>query len=218
MRYLQSEDSKGSSADEASGSTDAGSRTGELGGRGRRSRGDGAVGGWGRDGGDRGAGGRRAGGGDLVGGGLSSRRSRGRRCLGGRRLGAAGLRGSRRFRGRGSAGARDADGNAGGGASVLNALDDLGLLVGGAGTLDAGSDRGEEGVGLLAVALEVGEFRAAVSAQCGQEALKLVSLEQVLEMLIVVTTYRALGEVSKLSRGNTGQSDEESGSEGLHLE
>jgi hypothetical protein len=34
----------------------------------------------------------------------------------------------------------------------------------------------------------------------------------------VEETYRALGKVSKLSRGNTGQSDEESGNEGLHLD
>lgn len=55
----------------------------------------------------------------------------------------------------------------------MYALDDLGLLVGGAGILHAGGDAREEGVGLLAVAFEVGELGAAVTGEGGEEALEL---------------------------------------------
>ena len=75
------------------------------------------------------------------------------------------------------------------------------MVGGGACALDTGLHSGEEAGALLAMALEVGEGRAAVAGEGSDEA-----------------SQGARRDVVKLSRGNTGQSNDGGDSEGLHGE
>lgn len=78
----------------------------------------------------------------------------------------------------------DADGHAGGRARVLDALDDLGLVIGRACLLDAGGDGRDERVALLAVASEVKQAVAAVRVQRGDEAVQLRCVVSALSVLL----------------------------------
>lgn len=161
---LQSKHSKGSSAEDTDGLGSTSSGTGELGRRRRRSLG------WGRAVARRC---RHAGGHGCCGVGSTGGRSgSSTRCGRGRGRG-RGRSGSGRSGTRAAAVGGDGDSDAVGGASVLDLGDDVGLLGGCAVLLHAGSDGSEEGIGLLAVALEVLELRAAIGSKGTDKAVEL---------------------------------------------
>jgi len=189
---LQGEHSESSSTEEDRGLSGS-SHTRELGGS--RVGGNGAVG--------RGSDGRSRASGHVGGSGRGGSRSH-LSGAGGVHAGSSGLRGrGGSLRRSGSRGAGswnlDAHGDTGGGASILNGLDDVGLLLSRARLLDARGDGSEEGVGLLAVAREVSQAAAAIGGQGGDEA-----------------AQSARRDVVELSGGNGGQDSESS--EGLHVD
>jgi len=185
MGYLQSEESKG----------DGTSAHGDLVGSARELRGSGggdcsgAIAGHAHGGGSgRSSAGHLGGGGGL---------SRGAGLLSGSR--GSGGRSSRRS----GAGDRevDLDGNTSGSAGILNGGDGSSLVFGRAGLLDARNDLSEEGVGLAAVALEVGELSAAVGSQRANEA-----------------GQSALGDVVELGRANSSEGGNSGGGGELHFD
>jgi hypothetical protein len=192
MGYLQSEESKSDGTETSSGLVGG---TGELGDGRSRSTSGGAVAGGsghGRDGGgglaglsDGGLDGSRGlddGGGGLSGGG---RGGRGNRGGGG---GNGGLYGN-------------IDIDTGGLAGLGNGVDGSLLVLGIASLLDAGNDGSEEGVGLLAMAVEVVKSSTAIGAQGTEEA-----------------AQSAGGDVLKLSGANSGEGGNGDGNIGLHFD
>jgi hypothetical protein len=185
-RNLQGEESDTGSGEETSSLGSASSGTGEL-GDGGGSGGSSAVAGGSGSTADR------AVDGGALGGGLRGRGSRSNSDGGSSR----GLRGGAG----GSGHLRDSDLNTGGLAGLLNGSDGSLLLLGGAGLLDARNHGSEEGLGLLAMALEVLKGLAAILAKGLEEA-----------------AQSARGDVVELGRGNSGQSKGGGNSEGLHVD
>ena len=86
-----------------------------------------------------------------------------------------------------------------------------------AGLLDAGSDAGDQG-GLLAVAGEVCQGRAAISGQSSDEAIKLEAMSVMNMLDSRKDTYRAGGNIRKLSVGQTGGNESNKSGRELHLD
>lgn len=119
-----------------------------------------------------------------------------------------------------SAAVGDGDGNTGSLASGLDRRDGGGLVIGRAGTLNAGLDGSEEGVTLLAVAREVGKRLAAVAGERADEASQLDDVSKGstrVDMHHIRWTYSALRDVVELGAGDSGQGDDGGNGEALHF-